>query len=355
MLKSLRLKNFTVFGCAELDFCSGLNVFVGENSSGKTHLLKLPYVVAWISASNAQDPNASSPTKTLLQPQIGKKLVTVFRSESLGRLVRRKQGRNRCEVGVNFDNPGQSISFSFATQSKSVDIDGSPSAWLEKSPVFLPTRELLTIYPGFIPMYDAHYLEFEENIRDTCVLLGVPLLREPRESIAARMLGPLEKEMGGKIVLEQNGRFYLKVPGTGNMEMPLVAEGLRKLATLARLVSTGSLVGQGCLFWDEPEANLNPRLIRQVASSILEICSQGVQVFVATHSLFLLREFEILLSNGNSAEIPQRYFALGQSENGVQVRQGCSIDEVEPLVLLDEELQQSDRFLEGMGEKDDDS
>ncbi len=39
------------------------------------------------------------------------------------------------------------------------------------------------------------------------------------------------------------------------MEMHLVAEGLRKLAMIARLIANGSLVDKVSLFWDEPEAN----------------------------------------------------------------------------------------------------
>jgi hypothetical protein len=45
-----------------------------------------------------------------------------------------------------------------------------------------------------------------------------------------------------------------KVVGSGTMEMPLVAEGLRKLAMVARLISTGTLLDKGYLFWDKPEA-----------------------------------------------------------------------------------------------------
>ena len=100
--------------------------------------------------------------------------------------------------------------------------------------------------------------------------------------------------MGGKVELDANGRFYLKTSGQGRIEMPLVAEGIRKLAMLARLIATGSLLGSGYLFWDEPEANLNPRLIKSVATAILCLARNGIQVFVATHSLFLLRELEIL-------------------------------------------------------------
>jgi len=37
----LKLQNFTAFRDAEFKFNSGINVFVGENGTGKTHLLKL--------------------------------------------------------------------------------------------------------------------------------------------------------------------------------------------------------------------------------------------------------------------------------------------------------------------------
>ena len=115
---------------------------------------------------------------------------------------------------------------------------------------------------------------------------------------------------------------------------------------LARLIATGSLLDRGVLFWDEPESNLNSKLVCGVAEAILQICSHGVQVFLATHSLFLLREFETLLKESRFSHIGQRYFALSPNAEGVEVQQGDSLDDVDPLVALDEELHQSDRFLE---------
>lgn len=127
--------------------------------------------------------------------------------------------------------------------------------------------------------------------------------------------------------------------------MPLVAEGWRKIAMLARLIATGSLLGKDCLFWDKPESNLNPKLIREVARAILLICETGVQVFIATHSLFLLREFEILLER-EFKEVEQRYFALCRGDDGVEVSQADDVAGIDPLVLLDEDLAQSERFVE---------
>ena len=345
MIRSLEVKNFTAFSEAQFDFSKGLNVIVGENATGKTHLLKLPYAVMAVSAEEAEKPDSRQPTRAILQTRVAEKIVGVFRPDGsrLGRLARRQQGRNRCEVKVNFQQRGTSIGFNFASQNKSeVVIDHLPSKWVDRMPVFLPPRELLTIYPGFASLYERHYLEFEETWHDTCVLLGLPLQRGPRDRDIKRLLKPLEGQIGQ--VVEHNGRFYLRQPHRGNMEMPLVAEGWRKLAMLARLIATGSLDYRGALFWDEPESNLNPKLIREVAKAILRVCGAGVQVFVATHSLFLFREFEILLNSG-FWKVESRYFALRQGDDGVEISQSDDVDAIKPLLLLDEELEQSDRFL----------
>ncbi len=346
MLKNLKLKNLTVFPEAELEFSPGLNVIIGENGCGKSHLLKVAYSLIAASAEEGRKPNAGAPTKSALQKAYAEKLVNVLRPESLGRLARRKQGRERCELSFEFDENNLNFNLGFATSSKSeVQIDTLNLSWQPKAPVFLPTRELLTLYPGFVSIYDNHYLEFDETYRDICILLGSPALKGPREKKAAELLKPLEEAMGGKVILDTNGRFYLSLPGQGKMEMSLVAEGLRKLAMVARLIGTGSLLDKGYLFWDEPETNLNPKLIKLVAQVILHLCNNGIQVFIASHSLFLLRELEVLSAEKTFNKIQQRYFSLRSGENGVEVEQGASIDELQTLVLLDEELAQSERFM----------
>lgn len=347
MLKSMDIKNLTVFPKATLHFSPNLNVIIGENGCGKTHLLKAAYAIIAANASAAvKKTGMGTPTKTVLQRTYAEKLKSVFRPESLGRLVSRKQGLARCEMAFSFKNSSLNCKFAFTTKSKSeVQINTLPKSWQPKAPVFLPTRELLTLYPGFVSIYDNHYLEFDETYRDTCVLLGVPALRGAKEKKASKLLKPLEDAMGGKVVLDFNGRFYLKIPGQGNMEMPLVAEGLRKLAMLVRLIGTGSLIDKGYLFWDEPETNLNPKLIKLIAQAILQLCKNGIQVFIASHSLFLLREIEILSANKEFKALDQRFFALRVESNRVLVEQGEAVEDLETLVLLDEELTQSNRFL----------
>ena len=346
MLKSMSVKNFTVFPQATLEFSSSLNVIVGENGTGKTHLLKLAYSILTSTFREGRRSNSLLPSKTSLQSGIAEKLVNVFRPESLGRLTRRRPGRERCDVSLRFDRKARNVAFGFATHSKSeVSLERLPTGWIDKEPAYLPTRELLSIYPNFVSFYDGHYLEFEETWRDTCILLGKPVQRGPKEQRIKDLLLPLEKAMEGTIELDPGtGRFYLRT-SVGRMEIQLVAEGLRKLGMLARLIANGTLLDQGYLFWDEPEANLNPLLIKKVAQSIVELSLHGIQVFIATHSLFLLRELEIIIEQGDN-KIVARYFGLQHGSEGIDVLQGDRVEDIGEISSLNEELQQSDRFLE---------
>lgn len=166
MLKEMKIENLTVFPQADLCFSPQLNVFVGENGSGKSHLLKLAYAI--ISAHIQGHHAPEIPTKALLQKAIAEKLISVFRPEALGRLARRGQGLKRCNLECSFENPDLNCVFDFSTKSKTeVNISESAKVWQEKMPVFLPTRELLTLYPGFVPLYDQRHLQFPETFRDT--------------------------------------------------------------------------------------------------------------------------------------------------------------------------------------------
>lgn len=347
MIKSLQVTNFTLFADAELHFGRGLNLFIGENGTGKSHILKLAYSL--VAALTEIKRDRDVPTKAFLQEAIALKLKKVFRPDELGRLTRRKPGRSRAEIVCKFADPSLNLSFSFATSSRTeVNIEKLPSKWLEKLPVFIPTRELMSIYPNFVSIYDTTQgLEIDATWRDTCLLLGALEKRGPKENAIRDLLQPLEKAMGGSIELDKGGRFYLKPPPPvgGKVEMHLVAEGIRKLAMIARLISTGSLLEKGYLFWDEPEANLNPKVIKQVACTILHLVQNGIQVFVATHSLFLMREIHILQMKSEE-RLDARFFGLHADSESVQITSGKTLDDIGDITSLDEELQQSERYLE---------
>ena len=80
-----------------------MNVIIGENGSGKSHLLRVAYYALTAAGADRNGPPFSAnPVKSTLQRTIATKLINVMRPESLGHLVRRPTGRQRCELALEF-------------------------------------------------------------------------------------------------------------------------------------------------------------------------------------------------------------------------------------------------------------
>jgi hypothetical protein len=77
-------------------------------------------------------------------------------------------------------------------------------------------------------------------------------------------------------------------------------------------------------------------------SVLVDLSSIGVQIFLNTHSLFLIKEFEILREMNTKI----KSFSLGFNvENNLRVSARSDIEGLDDLVILDENLAQSDRFM----------
>ena len=361
MLKKLNLNNFTVFDYADISFSSGLNVIVGENGTGKTHLLKVGYLLCKaLDQAVFEDPNQRRPNKSSMEQFLAVRLIDCFKPDSLGGLARqgaKKTGRTviSCDMEpsgilVSPDNNGKyepplntlgKWKFSFsATSSRKVSIETYLPNQQNIMPVYHPAKEIISFMEGLVGLYKKREVAFDETIYDLAVNLDPvafrlepDLLNEQMDSLVELIGGRLEKE---------GGKFYVVKNPKEKREISLVAEGLRKLATLQRLISVGSLQRGATLFWDEPESNLNPRLIRIIAQALWDLSQSGVQVIIATHSYFLLKEFDLLSKSGNSPSV-DRYFGLRWKNNSVTFEQADSIYGLEYILSLEEELSQYDR------------
>ena len=200
-------------------------------------------------------------------------------------------------------------------------------------PLFIPPREVLSIFPGFVEAWLHRESAFDRTYFDLCVALGLKLLRN--QAGVRPLLEPLERELGGKVVMRE-GRFYLDYPG-GEMEMPMVAEGDRKLAMLAYLLMNGSLSDNACLLWDEPEANLNPKRARLTGDTIAALAHTGVQVLLATHDYALTSELSLKVDTGALHPGEAAFFALHRDalKAGVFVDRGGRLAELQDNAILD--------------------
>jgi len=277
MIEHIKIKNFTVFETIDTDLAPGVNLFIGANGTGKTHLLKLLYSFQ------------SAGIKRGLFKEFLPKLIRVFlpQDASLKRLVRRTTGQQD-NIFISITKNGEKVDWTL--KDNNTDTQFGTQKLKPDKPVYIPVKEMLANAPGFRSLYNEREIHFEEvyaDIIDKAFLPPLKKISTERQSI----LDLLQKEMDGKIKIK-NEEFYL-INKTGEIEFPLVAEGIRKIALLWLLIANGSLDTGTTLYWDEPETNLNPSMLPVVVKVLLALERIGVQLFIATHSYVLMKEFEL--------------------------------------------------------------
>ena len=284
-LTRIKLRNFTAFESLDVELSPRINVFAGENGTGKTHLLKVLYAAA--DASNEGQ-------------AFNDKIAAVFMPDdgAIGRLVRRR--RDVSSAKVEAFRSDTALKMRFDRKARKADdalVDGESKWKLEPTEcAYIPVKEMLAHAPGFRSLYEKREIRFEQTYADIIDRAYLPALRETTDIDRKLLLNRLRTRIGGRII-QRDQTFYLR-GADGTLEFPLVAEGLRKLALLWLLIQNGTLTAGSMLFWDEPEANLNPKLIRPVIDILLELARLHVQIFMATHSYFVLKELDVDIRSG---------------------------------------------------------
>src|SRR5882724_7762312 len=187
-IRSAALHDFGPFAWAQFSFVEGLNVFVGENGTGKSHAMKALYAVLE-TMRNAKDRKVKAIANTLET-----KLAAIFRpdDDAVARLVRRRRSRSSARISVKGVKGGSFI----ATISGRGEVSTS-KPWTPMRSVFLPTREILSIYPGFVSLYRDREISFDETYYDGCLALGTPRYRGPRRELAENLAIRLRAALGG--------------------------------------------------------------------------------------------------------------------------------------------------------------
>ncbi len=320
MIERLELNNFTTFTDLKLELSPKLNVIIGENGTGKTQILKALYFA----------------NKALAKQTVNtEELLRLFRplSNSLKGLIG-EDGKSKavlkCDLAL-----GQAISLNFSANSKKLAQNKFVTTPPVGSPNLIPVKEVLSLMKGILAI-KAHpetlELLFDQSYLDVAKSLAIAPDAEAGEKIDQ---DPRFSEIYLKLVELLGGRFEVtdainepvvafkaghyervKDPKSENFDQltfrvkrsdsaDMTAEGLRKLGTLQLLMENHQLNPgrSGVLIWDEPEANLNPKLMKLVVELLLELARNGQQVVVATHDYVLLKWFDLLMDKGKEDHI----------------------------------------------------
>ncbi|MEZ4524593.1 MAG: AAA family ATPase [Desulfobacterales bacterium] len=214
----------------------------------------------------------------------------------------------------------------------------------------IPAHEFLSIQEGFISAYQKRELPYDLTCYDLSLALNALPLRRENLTDVQEVLDYLERMITGQnaeqkeFLTQENGRFYFHLP-EGRMDVHIVAEGYRKIALLYYLLRNGSLTKDSILFWDEPETNLNPKLIVQLVDVLKRLAALGMQIFIATHDYLLSYELSLLAEYPTEPNVDINFFALHKPERtaGVEVESGRTLAEIENNPILEEFAAHYDR------------
>lgn len=337
MITTLELSNITVFNKARFDFSPGLNVLIGENGTGKSHVLKLGYALLQTLAVLKTVKTSDSFPMSLI---VAKEKLSSILGCDYTTLSRNCYVEEFFTLAVTLSD-GCRYFFEHG-KTRSVYQPGSATTL---STLFIPPKEILSVYKGFRSTLKTRELAFDGTYLDLAEALDLPPFRDETLEAVRPLYEPLEQILHARIE-QENGEFFFtpqKGGADARIHAQLAAEGHRKLGMLSYLIKNGSLREGTSLFWDEPEANLNPRLLVKLAQVLVEL-SRHMQITIATHSLFLLRELEILQETQNLQHA--RYFGLHfAADGGVEIQQGNSSSDIGDIAALEASLDQSDRYM----------
>ncbi|CAB3821477.1 DNA replication and repair protein RecF [Achromobacter aegrifaciens] len=330
MISKLYLKNFIAFTDLSIDFSPGINIVIGENGTGKTQLLKAILALSGAEAHGAQT-----------DEQLARKLCRLYHplSGQVGGL-RRAGTRGKSVLKGTFASE-QVVTAKFYGKDTAAKVTAT-SGDAPAPAIFIPTKEVLSLVRGLtaeqpdLPtierIFDDGYLDLANHLaKEGRSDLDAKVQLDPRfASIVPRLTNLID----GQYLLE-NGRFVFEagryvekdaatrskaqhaqmyqdstewkfVPSSKqHLSSGMTAEGFRKIGVLQRLLSNGSLNPgiTGPLLWDEPESNLNPKLMKDLVQVLLELARNGQQIILATHDYVLLKWFDLLMDKGKGDQV----------------------------------------------------
>ncbi|GAA6620815.1 AAA family ATPase [Scytonema sp. NUACC26] len=313
MFKYLLVENLGLFSRLEWQEHQKINILIGKNSTGKTYLLKLLYSIAKSIEEYNKSSEADSKTwKSFLS----EKLFSVYQptKQSLGEII--YKGSDRLTVRTIIR--GDEYSFYLEKDSKETILQCTDLANINLvlNALYIPTKEVITSFDAIAAVNEhLKIFGFDQTYQDIIQALRIPVFNKKLTQSFEEILADLQSILQGELFLE-NQRFLFQ-QGREKYEISEIPEGIKRIGILALLIRNGTLQKNTILFIDEPEINLHPYAIIPFCDLLFCLSQIGVQIYLATHSYFVLKEFEILARKYQESI---QLCCLEKSDGGINIK-----------------------------------
>lgn len=330
-IKSINIKNFTVFDDFQLNLDSGINIIIGNNGTGKTHLLKVLYAVC----ESINIINKNMHPYDIAQPY--------FKVNSID-LVKDKSDINKqTSITVSYLKDDCKKCVAIKHEEHRLTADGLSGEYIDFSisDIFIPAKEILSHSRGFLALNNKYEMPFDKTYVDIITNAELPESKDISE-INKKILKIISKVIDGEVVFE-NDNFYVIKKNGNKIDFSIEAEGIRKFALLWKLIRNGLINDETILFWDEPEANINPELMPILVEILIELQRCGVQIFLATHSYNFAKYFEIKRNSDDKV----LFHSLYKTQYGVKCQSEQNFGDLKNNSIIDADSKLLDEVIEG--------
>ena len=399
IINNIKISNFTVFKNAEINFSKGLNVFIGRNGTGKTHLLKLINCLdkKLYNSNEKLELKKFNNLKNKIKEQIDdvekpgikffndidensypfdidinkvfsrfsdfdkiKKAFSEFRSS----LKNKDEDKFRKILEDTFNKPkecniifNENINLELRHKGFNITDGWIPTfdfilsykksfSFKNKNFTFIPCKDILTSSNGFTALYDKRDIHFEAVYYNIIKKTELPKLRELDKDLL-EIAKKIEDAIGGKTIYKNNN-FFIDYKNIGEISFDMVAEGHKKLALIYILIVNGEIDKNTILLLDEPESNLNPSLTDLLVNILLSLSKLGVQIFIATHNSFILDDIELQRTDKDAIMYHYFYFDENDFNSGVKIETKESLSDLENNPINEKIIKQHNEYIDDM-------
>ena len=293
---------------------ANLNFFIGPNASGKSYVNMALYAMLIVATKEKVD--------------IDKKLRFVFQEKEIKNLISWKERKAEILLKINGNILNLRIN-----KGKKAYLSKNTTVNLSSDNInFISMPDVLNVYSAINLFVKEHAgsLGVSENIIDFLIRL-LNLEYPERAKVWKDILKEMEEKIEAKFSIERD-RIIASFNKREKINIERVASGLKTFSLIYLALKQGIIAPGGIVFIEEPEEHLHPKWQIIMAEVLVKMALKGIQLFVSTHSDYLLKKVNNLMQK--TPELKEKITAYLFTPDGKPKRLGIDKRGIDLLPLL---------------------